>query len=50
MKVRDAIKRLEEDGWRLNRTKGATVNIAILRKKVRLPLQDIRQWTFHPEH
>jgi predicted RNA binding protein YcfA (HicA-like mRNA interferase family) len=50
MKVRDVIKRLEQDGWRLVRTKGAIANIIILPSRERLQSRDIRHWTFHQEH
>ena len=49
MKVRDVIRQLEDDGWRLARTKGAIGNFIIPPSQGRLPLRGIRQWTFRPE-
>jgi predicted RNA binding protein YcfA (HicA-like mRNA interferase family) len=49
MKVRDVIKRVEQDGWRLFEPKAATANIIILRSRERLQSRDIRHWTFHQE-
>jgi predicted RNA binding protein YcfA (HicA-like mRNA interferase family) len=49
MKVRDVIKRLEEDGWRLARTKGSHRQYHHPAKPGTVPLQAIRQWTFRQE-
>jgi hypothetical protein len=49
MKVREVIKRLEEDGCRLARTKAAIANSIIRASQERLPSQGIHQWTFLPE-
>jgi hypothetical protein len=50
MKVRDVIKRLEADGWRLARTKGSHPSIIIRPSREPLPSLVNRQWTFRPEH
>jgi predicted RNA binding protein YcfA (HicA-like mRNA interferase family) len=47
MKVRDVIKRLEEDGWL--ELEAATGSTFIRRSREQLPLRAIRQWTFRPE-
>jgi predicted RNA binding protein YcfA (HicA-like mRNA interferase family) len=43
MKVRDVIKRLEAEGWRLARTKGSHRQFHIQRSRGQLPLRVIRQ-------
>jgi predicted RNA binding protein YcfA (HicA-like mRNA interferase family) len=43
MKVRDLIKRLEDNGWRIARTKGSHPQTIIHRSREPLPLQAIRQ-------
>lgn len=50
MKVRDVVKRLEQDGWRLARIKAVTGSFTILPSRVQLPSRDIRHWTFRREH
>ena len=49
MKVREVIKRLEGDGWRLVRTKGSHRQYHHPAKSGTLLSRDIRQWTFRPE-
>ena len=43
MKVRDVLKRLQEDGWRLVERKAVTDNSIILPNLERLPSLAIRQ-------
>ena len=50
MKVRDLIKRLEGDGWRLARTKGSHRQYHHPAKPGPLLLRAIHRWTFHREH
>ena len=50
MKVRDIIKRLEQDGWRISRTKGSHRQFHHSAKPGTVTLLAIRQWTFRPEH
>jgi hypothetical protein len=49
MKVRDVIKRLEQDGWRIARTEGSHRNFIMRLSPVQSRLLAIRQWTFRPE-
>jgi predicted RNA binding protein YcfA (HicA-like mRNA interferase family) len=49
MKVRDVIKRLEQDGWRIARTKGSHRQFHHPAKPGPLRLLAIRHWTFRPE-
>jgi predicted RNA binding protein YcfA (HicA-like mRNA interferase family) len=50
MKVRDVIKRLEQDGWHLARTKGSHRQYHHPSSREPLLSQDIRHWTFRREH
>ena len=49
MKVRDVIKRLEQDGWQLVRTKGSHRQYRHPSKTRNRYCQDIRHWTFRQE-
>ena len=50
MKVRDAIRRLENDGWRLVRTKGSHRQFHHPSKPGTVTIAGHRHWTFRQEH